>query len=58
MIKPTKQELCLKVGSQAGAWEPENVPPKSNIGCVLRTINPVEWRAGMPAPLNLFMIYG
>src|SRR5271157_5973706 len=21
--KPAKQELCLKVGSQAGAWEPE-----------------------------------
>src|SRR3989339_315962 len=31
---------------------------KSSIGCVLRTINPVQWRERRPAPPNLFMLYG
>jgi len=26
-----------------------DVPPKFNVGCVLRTINPVDWRARTPA---------
>src|SRR3989339_1772875 len=41
---------------QRTGWKP--VPPKLNVGCGLRTINPVEWRAGTPTPLNFSSFMG